>query len=411
MPVELRPITADELPAFTRTASLIYATPTPDEARLAELAALTEFDRTLAGFDGDRVVATSLTASYQLSVPGAVLPTGGLASVTVSPTHRRQGLLTEMMRHHLADGRDRGEPLAALWASEAPIYGRYGYGTATRSARWELHRRFGVLRPELRGKELDAASRVELLEPGAPAAEVVEQIRPVHDALLGKVAGVLERPDAQWQSRLRRGSPDLRWAIWRAPDGTARGYAGYRVTSGYSEAGPENNLNIAELMTTTPDSYLGLLRFLLDHDLVGKINALFRPVDEPLGQMLADPRRLSVTPMEGMWLRLADVGAALGGRRYQVADRIIFGVDDPFPEPSSCNWCLDAGPDGASCAPTSEAPDLTLGASNLAAAYLGGTPFTNLVRAGLATEHRAGAALAATRLFAWDPQPWAPTYF
>jgi predicted acetyltransferase len=252
---------------------------------------------------------------------------------------------------------------------------------------------------------------VELLAPGTPVTEVLEQIRPIHDALLGKVPGVLERPGPQWLSRLRRGSADLRWAVWRAPDGTAQGYAGYRVSSGYTEAGPENNLNITELMTTSTESYLGLLRFLLDHDLVGKVNALFRPADEPLALMLDDPRRLTVTAMEGMWLRLVDVGAALAGRQYRVSDRIIFGVDDPFPEPSTTNWCLDAGPDGATCQPTAEPADLSLGAGDLAATYLGGTRFTDLVRAGLATEHRPGAAGAATRLFAWDSQPWAPTYF
>jgi predicted acetyltransferase len=411
MPVELRPISADELPAFTKTAALVYAIPPPDEARLAELADITEFDRTLAGFEGDRLIATSVTASYRLSVPGAVLPAGGLASVAVAPTHRRQGLLTEIMRHHLAEGRRRGEPLACLWASEAPIYGRFGYGVASRSLRWELHRRFGEFRPELRGKGRAAASRVELLDPETPAADVLDRIRPIHDSLLDRVPGVLERPEPMWRSRLRRPGSDVRWAVFPAADGTPVGYAGYRVATGYTEAGTENTLSITELVAPDLDGYAGLLRFLLDHDLVGKVNALFRPIDEPLGLMLADPRRLSATPMEGIWLRLLDVGAALSLRRYGVSDRIVLGVEDPFPQPATTNWCLDAGPDGATCQPTAEAPDVTLGVGDLAAAYLGGTRCTDLVRAGLATEHSEGAALAATRLLAWDPQPWAPTYF
>jgi predicted acetyltransferase len=411
MPVELRPITPEELPAFARTAALVYAAPMPDEARLAQLADTTEFDRTYAAFDGDRLVATSVTASYQLSVPGGVLPCGGLGRVAVSPTHRRQGLLTAIMRHHLDDGRRRGEPVAALWASEAPIYGRFGYGVATRSLRWELPRRFSEFRPELRGKGLAAAARVHLLDPEAPADAVVEVIRPVHERVMTRVAGFIARPADVWAAQLRRSGSGVRWAVCRDDDGAVDGYAGYRVTSGYNEAGPENSLAITELMATTPESYAGLLRFLFDHDLVGKINALFRPIDEPLALMLADGRRLAATPMEGMWLRLTDVGTALSRRCYPGNDRIILGVDDPFPEPSTTNWCLDAGPDGARCEETAEPADLTLGAADLAAAYLGGTAFTRLVRAGLASERCPGVAAAATRLFGWDAQPWAPTYF
>ncbi len=410
MPVDLRPISPDELPAFTRAAALVYAIPAPDEARLADLATTTEFDRTYAGFDAGRIVATSVTASYRLSVPGAILPAGGLASVTVSPTHRRQGLLVAMMRRHLEDGRARGEPLAALWASEAPIYGRFGYGVATRGLRWELHRRHGVFRPELQGKGLAAAGRVRLLDPATPGEQLIEQFAPVHERVMAAVPGFVA-PDKWWPARLRRFGNDVRWALSHSESGEVDGYAGYRVSAGYTSTGTENTLSISELMAPTPTSYAGLLRFLLDHDLVGKVNALFRPIDEPLALMLVDPRRLSATAMEGMWLRLVDVGAALAGRRYQANDRIVLGVDDPFPEPVTTNWCLDAGPDGATCRPTSDPPDLSVGVADLAAAYLGGTRFTDLVRAGLAVEHRPGAAVAATRLFAWDPQPWAPTYF
>src|SRR6266581_356853 len=48
-----------------------------------------------------------------------------------------------------ADVRDRGEPIAALWASEDTIYGRYGYGPAARCVDVRLPRVSAQLRPGL----------------------------------------------------------------------------------------------------------------------------------------------------------------------------------------------------------------------------------------------------------------------
>src|SRR6266571_3071854 len=54
----------------------------------------------------------------------------GTTVVGVAPTHRRRGVLRAMMRAHLDDAHRRGEQIAALWASEETIYGRFGYGAA-----------------------------------------------------------------------------------------------------------------------------------------------------------------------------------------------------------------------------------------------------------------------------------------
>ena len=168
---------------------------------------------------------------------------------------------------------------------------------------------------------------------------------------------------------------------------------------------------ITELIATTTDGYLGMVRFLLDHDLVGPVSAAMRPADELLPLILADPRQLTRTVTEGMWIRLIDTAAALSGRRYAGSDCLVLDVADPFTPSNAGRWALDAGPEGASCQPSRAPADLSLGVGDLAAAYLGGTLFTELVRAGRATEDRPGAALAANRLFASDSRPWAPTFF
>ena len=84
---------------------------------------------------GRRWVSTCGDFARRLTVPGgADVPTAAVTVVTVHPPYRRRGLLTAMMKHQLEQVAERGEPLAALWASESLIYGRYGYGPATTRA-------------------------------------------------------------------------------------------------------------------------------------------------------------------------------------------------------------------------------------------------------------------------------------
>ena len=72
-----------------------------------------------------------------MTIPGGVAPCAGITFVGVMPSHRRRGVLTELMRAQLDDLHERGEPLAALWASEPVIYGRFGYGIAAPAAAME----------------------------------------------------------------------------------------------------------------------------------------------------------------------------------------------------------------------------------------------------------------------------------
>src|SRR5438093_163382 len=130
MDYEIRPVTVEEYPKFARTVGAVFGETVPDED-IAEWLKLTDLSRTVAVFEHDDIVGTADSIAFQFTVPGLhTLPAAGVTAVSVLPTHRRQGLLTAMMRHQLEDVRKRGEPLAILLASESIIYGRYGYGLA-----------------------------------------------------------------------------------------------------------------------------------------------------------------------------------------------------------------------------------------------------------------------------------------
>ncbi len=91
----------------------------------------TELDRAWAAFDGTSVVGTLRSFPTPLTLPGgATVTSAALTAVTVTATHRRQGLLTRMITGDLDASVDKDEPVGILIAAEFPIYGRFGYGSA-----------------------------------------------------------------------------------------------------------------------------------------------------------------------------------------------------------------------------------------------------------------------------------------
>ncbi|MGH3034830.1 MAG: GNAT family N-acetyltransferase, partial [Gaiellaceae bacterium] len=130
MRVEIRAAGPDEALAALRPIWLYFGSE-PQEDRAQRVLRLLAPGRLHAAWDGGEAVGGAGAFSFELTVPGGRLPAAGVTVVGVMPTHRRRGVLTAMTRAQLDDVRSRGEPLAALWASEGAIYGRFGYGMAS----------------------------------------------------------------------------------------------------------------------------------------------------------------------------------------------------------------------------------------------------------------------------------------
>ncbi len=125
-----------------------YFGSSPDEEAGERFSRLLPCDRMHAAFDDGAIVGGAGAFPFELSVPGGPLACAGVTVVGVLPTHRRRGILARMMRAQLADVRARGEPIAALWASEETIYGRFGYGMASQDAMiraTRCHRRYAPM--------------------------------------------------------------------------------------------------------------------------------------------------------------------------------------------------------------------------------------------------------------------------
>jgi predicted acetyltransferase len=397
--MELRAATREEFDAFSESALWAFHRILTDEDRL-RYEKIDEPDRSLAWFDDDgRIVATTGAFTRALTIPGAVAPCAGVTAVAVVPTHRRRGLLTSMMRRQLDDLRERGDALAILWASEARIYGRYGYGVATRMARLSARRPQAVLAHPVAGEGPLRAG---------PAGEFVEAMRAVHERVRVERPGMLDRPGPWWEDRLddpesrRNGAQPLQAVT--VPDG----YAIYAVRPDWGDDGPAGDVGVRELVAATPEARARLWAFLLDQDLTSTISWRTAPVDEPLSLMLSDARALRATVVDALWLRLVDVAAALAARSYVSDPAVVLDVTDAF-----CPW--NAGryrvADGGCERADDASPDLALDVRALAAAYLGGTTLLSLAAAGLVRELTPGAVARASAALRWPVEPWCPESF
>jgi predicted acetyltransferase len=379
----------------------------PTDEELAISRDITEFDRTLAFFEGPEIVATAGIFSYEMTVPGGTLRCGGVTRVSVLTTHRRRGLLTAMMRRQLDDMHERGEPLAALYASEAPIYGRFGYGLGTYQTAIEIDRSHAAF-----AKEVAGSGRLSLVDvPTAIDAftRVWEQARRNQPGMLGQDQRWIRNELADLEMHREGASPHYR-VLYQA-DGNPSGFAIYRIKMEWDPSGPNGTLRLGRLIAATADAYAALWRHLLEVDLMARVTAEMRPVDEPLRFLLADSRQPKTRVEDGIWLRLVDIGRALAGRRYATEGRLVLRIRDPFCPWNDGHFELSGGPSSAECKPCAGNPDLDLTAADLASVYLGGNRFHTLREAGRIQEIRHGSVALADAMFATDRAPWCPSFF
>ncbi len=418
-PYPIRPVNPEELDVFHAVGMhAFHGSPLSDEDR-QNIASVLEFDRSLAAFDGSTPVGTAAAFSFQLTVPGrAMLPAAGVSWVSVLPSHRRRGVLNSLMYRQLADVRDRGEPVAVLWASESVIYSRYGYGCAMWQADFTLRRGEGTL---ARTVPADGGLRLRIAEPAAALPELAK----VYDAVLPSRPGFIARSEPFWQRVVddppaRRGDRSPLHCVLAEDDSGPRGYALYSALHRWDDQTslPDSSLSVREMVCADVAASAALSADLLSRDLAAEFRIGDRPVDDPLLYQLADPRRARPRLTDGLWVRIIDVPGALAARRYSCPVDLVIEVRDDLLPSNAGRWRLTASDsDGALCvpapdsAPDSAPADVVLDVTALGATYLGGTRLGALAAAGLVTEGRPGAIRQLSAALSWDPAPWCPVHF
>jgi len=405
MPITYRPITMDEFDAFDLVVARGFSSHPNSNPVIKDFSErVFEPERSVAAFDEEKIVGTSAALTLNISVPGKVsLALGGIEKVTVSATHRRRGILTGMMRHQLDEHHERGIPLAALWPSESVIYGRFGYGISVTHEHREIDLRHTAFAhsPALRGQmhfvSKDDARKV---------------IAPIHELACRQYPAMIARNDLGWESAITdpdamsAGAPASFFAYYEV-DGVPTGYVIYRIRHNSVAGHDSNKVEVKELVANDDEAAAALWRFCFDIDLASTLSVGHgASSDDGLSWMLSDPRRLKRSTYDGLWLRLIDVPTALAARTYSQEGSLAVRVEDSFCDWNDGVWRIDGGSDGADCVATSDSPDISMSAADLAAIYMGGSKPSEIARSGRIVENVSGALGRADRMFATSRKPW-----
>lgn len=359
-------------------------------------------------FADTELVGTAAWFPTRLALPGEPIDAAGVTGVAVLSNHRRHGHLSRVMDaelHHIADA---GCAVAVLIAAEYPIYGRFGYGCATQSCSIHLDTGAARFRDE-------ATGRITLVDP----PELRPGLQPMFDARWARTPGAIQRVDEFWDHEAGlRGYPGRpfepgkqRGALWHDDAGQLQGAIVYKVEEIFTANRPAGIAEVEHLWGATPEAERELWRHLLTVDWVRTAKASNRAVDDPLPFWLHDGRVANfVDQSDNVWLRVLDVPAAFAARRAQAAGSAIVEVVDPAGFAAG-RWLVELGPEGGSAVATTDAPDVTLSASTLGAAFLGGHTVARLAQAGLVDEGTPGGIARATTLLQTPTAPWSPLGF
>ncbi|WP_067458231.1 GNAT family N-acetyltransferase [Actinomadura macra] len=390
--LEIREIPEGDVDRMLDIADLVFHHRTEEENRERYLWVARRAER-IGAYTGEALVGQLAALPMRLSAPGVLLDCSAITFAGVLPTHRRRGVLTAMMERALADAGTANRPVTALWASQSAIYGRYGYGLANRMIGMEID----TSRPLTLRTEADPRP-LRLIDRHA-AAEI---LGPIHARAIERRPGGLVR-DTEWWEHGILPLVDEEAESFTEPrivvmDGEPGGYAIYRTH--YTDRGV---VRLEDLVADTPQVEAALWRYLASIDLTNRIKADQRPEDDLVPHMVADPDQVVVNSLSGaLWLRLVDAPAALRARNWASDESLVIDLRDAHLPANQGRWRLTAG----ACDPTADAPDLTLDAAALAAAYLGGGSLRTLARLGLITEHTLDAAGRLDRAFSVPLAPY-----
>lgn len=365
-----------------------------------------ELERTRVAFEGGRMVGVSRTYSFELTMPGgAFLPAAAVSWVSVLPTHRRRGVLTQLMAAMHDDARARDEPAAILTASEGAIYARFGYGVAT----WRLgltaeRARITFVRPDDDEGTTRLVSREE--------AEIA--VPEIYDRARRTRAGMVTRPDFWW--------PQVFWeyivgrakasfvTIHADAQGRDDGYVVYEIGGDWSGGLPDRRLSIIDMQAESPATWISLWRYAFGIDLIGTVAASNLPIDDPLRHVVVDSRRVRVDYVnDHLWLAPLDPLAVLSARSYAVSGRVV--VEVHAPDGTRSTVAVEVDDDGTSCVATTEPPDLVCDSRVLGMCALGGNRWSELADAGRLDVRRPEVLTLADAMFLATPAPALLSHF
>jgi predicted acetyltransferase len=400
MKFPIRTATAEDWPAMLLVDAASFGGSSEPELE-AESRELIDFDRFLLATDGDRLVGIAGDYPMNMALPGGgSLDVPGVTWVSAAPTHRRRGILRDLMQHELRQFAQSGYAAAILIASEGGIYGRFGYGAASTT------RRIAIDRRRVRLRAPADASSVLVATPEQARTAMPE----IHERWRRQIPGGLYRVPARWDHLVRdaphrrHGMSKLQYLLH------SDGYVAFRTVEDWTGGQPNNRCVIEQYAAVTPQAHAALWQVLLDLDLYVTIETDRAPADDPLPHLVTDSRQVrTVSVTDGLWLRPLDVTVLLASRRYAVDVDLVWQVDDSLF--GGGRYRLVGGPEGASCERTDAPPDLVTDAAALGAVSLGGHRLQEFAAAGRVHADDPALLRRADRALLADRAPFYGTMF
>jgi len=406
--ITIRSVTDEEFPAFVQAFMDGFGNDVPSDDFVEMIQSTLPADRTLAAFDGEAIVGTFAGYDFTLTVPGGSVPMEGTTVVTVFPTHRRMGLMRDMMERHLDTAAEAGYPIAGLWASETSIYDRFGYGVATK-----------LNQVEMRGPNIQFRNSVPKGQVQRVSLDQAKDIVPdIFERLAKKTPGMFRRSVARWTNEvlvdaewMKRGRSALRVVVHLGGPGHD-GYAIYRQKGDHTPDGhADGSIDVEECMAETPEAHASLWAYLTKIDGYPIVKYQAMPLDDPLPLIVTEPRRVhTVRQWDALWVRILDVESALTARSYEHNGSLTFGVVDPFRPATGGVYKLDVVDGVASCSRSTDEPVLEVDIDVLGALYLGGA---NAISYAAADRVHGDIDVVSelNAMFRTGRQPWCPEIF
>ncbi len=410
--VSTRRSTPEDMVPFFETMSLQFSFDVPEgdeqvaawKKRNLETGGI---ERGMVAEDDGHIVGTLGSFDLDMTVPGGSIPCAGTTWVSVAPSHRRRGVMRKLMKAHLAEAVEHGDVIAALWASDSAIYGRFGYGRAVESVAIDLNRPMARFR-----ESAPIPERVEMIT----KEEAAGVLPPLYDRIRREIPGTFARTQPWWEYRRLRDPPDrrngrsaLRIAVSSKPDGHTTGYVMFQVESKFDGAHSDDIVHVVELFGSTPGSWSALWSLVLGLDLATQVKGAFRPLDDPLFEFVDGVRRVERRITDTVWVRVLDVERALTSRIYGQPGALTITITDAMGIANG-TYRLEWDGHRINCAGTSGPADLVIDVAHLGAAMLGRPSFSAAALAGTIEGSLEAAALA-DRIFGHPRSPYCPEVF
>jgi predicted acetyltransferase len=294
----------------------------------------------LGGFEDN--VLRGVVNGYDSSI---TLPGGkrvrhlSVTHVGVAPEATRRGIARQLLVGQLRRARADGYVVAGLRASDARIYGRYGYGVASWSVQHEL---------DLTRTTLAVSTPREGLRT-VDARESFALFRQIADTDPAPRAATLSRWDGWWgihEFRTAHGATPHHAVVF-GPEGRERGYLRFHVESSDNWfTSSRRSVIVDDLVAHDAQAWQALIGHLFMQDILHRVVFPSRPVDDALPLLLQNPRALDISGQrDESWVRPLDLQALLAARRFSGTRQVAIAVEDDLFHDNAGTWSI--GPVGA----------------------------------------------------------------